>query len=124
MKKILIFCLCLSSVLLSFAQHGNIGIGTANPDSSSKLDIQSIDKGLLIPRIALVSVDSTAPISAPALSLLIFNTTTNLELSPGFYFWDGNLWQKLSTANSTLGLDEAYDGNGAGAGRIIEADQG
>lgn len=124
MNRIIFFCLSLLVFQLGYAQHANIGIGTASPDSSAKLDIHSINKGLLIPRIALLSVDSTAPISNPSVSLLVFNTTTNAELEQGYYYWNGTQWLKLSTANTNLGLDDAYDAGTPGGGRTIVADQG
>jgi len=53
---------------------GNVGIGTAVPDVSSKLDISSSAGGLLIPRMTSAERDA---ISTPADALLIFNTTTS-----------------------------------------------
>ena len=48
MKKYLLILLCLLTVN-AFAQ--NVGIGTLTPDASAQLDISSISKGLLIPRM-------------------------------------------------------------------------
>ncbi|MFN3588807.1 MAG: hypothetical protein ACK4UP_05450 [Spirosomataceae bacterium] len=62
----------------------NIGIGTSSPSTSAALDIQSLNRGLLIPRLTEVQRNA---ISNPANGLLIFNTTSNcinLYLSSGW----------------------------------------
>lgn len=65
------------------AQDQNIGIGTTQPDKSAVLDIQSADKGLLIPRMTLSQRNL---ISNPADGLMIYQTgETN-----GFYFFSAN----------------------------------
>jgi len=53
----------------AFAQ--NVGIGTSNPDASAMLDIQSIDKGLLIPRMSISKRDL---IVSPAKGLMVYVT--------------------------------------------------
>ena len=53
----------------------NVGIGTSNPDASAMIDITSLTKGLLIPRMT-VNPSATATIP-PVNGLLIFNTTFN-----------------------------------------------
>ncbi|REC44692.1 hypothetical protein [Chryseobacterium pennipullorum] len=50
------------------AISAQIGIGHANPDKSSALDVASTDKGLLIPRISDVST-----IASPANGLLVYD---------------------------------------------------
>jgi hypothetical protein len=90
-------------IVLTFFIKGvsaqNVGIGTSTPDDSALLDIDaspSNDKGVLIPRIALISANNTSPITAPAVSLLIYNTATGGtfpdEVSPGYYYWNGVAW--------------------------------
>jgi hypothetical protein len=51
----------------------NIGINTAVPDTSAKLDIVSESSGLLIPRMTTTQRNA---IPSPVESLLIYNTTT------------------------------------------------
>ncbi len=84
----------------TFAQ-GNVGIGTTNPHQSAQLDITATDKGLLIPRVALVHQDSPDPIVKPANGLIVYNT--NPDMGKGFgvgpYYNQGNednpLWVKF-----------------------------
>ena len=50
-----------------------IGIGTEKPHSSAVLDIQSADKGVLVPRMA---ADQMRAFKEPAEGLLIYNTSS------------------------------------------------
>ena len=60
--------LVLQTVLVS----GQIGIGTQYPDESAILDIESANKGVLLPRLTTVARDQ---IISPANALLIYNTS-------------------------------------------------
>ena len=50
------FFTLLAAVLLTAITSAQVGIGTTTPDASSALDITSITKGLLIPRMTETSV--------------------------------------------------------------------
>ena len=96
MKKLLIIFFFLSFTYISMAQ---VGIGTTTPAASAKLDISSTSKGLLIPRVALTGTTDAVTISSPAVSLLVYNTTANSYVTPGYYYNSGTsgspLWVKL-----------------------------
>ncbi|AWV99852.1 hypothetical protein [Arcticibacterium luteifluviistationis] len=106
--------LCASlSISPVFAQD-NVGIGTTNPDNSALLDMQSAEKGLLIPRM---TVDQRNAINNPAEGLLIFQTNEE----PGFQFFNGSQWSPLSPteAKSVATGDVngwALDGNATASG--------
>lgn len=95
-KKLLLLLLFLP--VLSFSQ--NIGIGTTSPDPSAALDISAANKGVLVPKVALVNTTLASPVTNPAIGLLIYNTTVDTELSSGFYYWNGSLWEKIGTGTS------------------------
>jgi len=59
----------VTNFALSFAQ---VGIGTASPDNSSILDIESSTGGVLVPRMTTAARNR---ISSPATGLLIYDTT-------------------------------------------------
>jgi hypothetical protein len=62
-------------ILLSYSSvSAQVGIGTDMPDPSSILDIDSKNKGLLMPRLTTTQRDS---IIDPAKGLMIYNTTLN-----------------------------------------------
>ena len=99
----------------------SLGIGTSNPSASSILDVSSTDKGLLIPRLALEQSNSASPVTNPANSLLVYNTATVSDITPGYYYWDISQmkWIKLATAsgggpsgtcNYTIGMNSDMGG--------------
>lgn len=96
------FAFCLLAVQTN-AQ--NIGINTtgATPDASAILDLVGADKGLLVPRVLLTATNSALPVTAPATSLLVYNTATAgvapNNVTPGYYYWDGAAWVRVGTGN-------------------------
>ena len=71
MKKNIIISIMM--ILVSWVAFAQIGIGTTSPDASSALEINSTDKGLLIPR--LTTTERNAIVS-PAVGLLVYDTDT------------------------------------------------
>ncbi len=110
-------CYFLSALSLSIAlvdvYAQNVGINStgASPDASAILDISSADKGLLAPRVALTSTAVAAPVSTPATSLLVYNTNTAGDVTPGFYYWDGSAWIRLINQDNASGGDWSLTGN-------------
>lgn len=85
--------------------------GTA-PHSSAMLDVKSTNKGMLVPRVSLLSPTDIVTIPTPANSLLVYNTNVNKAQMPdgeGFYYWDINIWRLISPLTeeniSTIGYD-------------------
>ena len=105
MKYFYSILIIISYSISSFAQ---VGIGTIDPAASSILDINSTNKGLLIPRVLLTNTTTAAPVSSPAVSLLVYNLATTGDVAPGFYYWTGSVWKPLvssSGASTTLGTN-------------------
>lgn len=96
------------SLFLLLASTGNVlaqqGIGTNTPHRSAALHVDSQNKGLLIPRVALQANNLAAPITSPETSLIVYNTTFNAanNLKQGFYFWEGTKWEPFTTATTDL----------------------
>jgi hypothetical protein len=86
MKRITTLFISLGISLAGIAQ--NIGIGTSTPNASALLDLQSTNKGLLLPRVA-----DTNAVASPAKGLVIYSTTAN-----ALFYYNGSSWQ--TTANS------------------------
>jgi len=82
-----------------FAQTGvSISVNTSTPDPSAMLDIQSDNKGLLIPRITIVNLLNYAPIEVlPENGLMVYNESDLYGVPVGFYYWAGSQWNKLQT---------------------------
>ena len=105
----------LLTVLLStsslYAQNVGINSTGVTPNTSAMLDIVASDKGLLIPRVTLTQTTSNAPVGASVVtSLLVYNTATINDVTPGYYYWDGAKWVKFLTG-SLSGDDWTILGN-------------
>ena len=98
MKKLLL----LLTLIVGHELYAQVGIGTETPNPSSQLEVISENRGVLIPRIALTSdTDQTTISTGNVESLLVYNTSTNATLTPGYYYWYQGSWQRL-TAESDL----------------------
>ena len=103
MKKTFLFILFLSASTSSWSQGVSVSPAGTPADPSAALDLNYVDKGLLVPRVSLVQTTSPSPVLAPATSLLVYNTTTINDVTPGYYFWDGLKWARLMVDNGSGG---------------------
>ena len=103
MKRVLFYACLLGG---SYVANAQVGIGTPTPSVSAMLDIESTDKGILIPRIALNDLtnyqlfNATTEASRPeVVGMLVFNTTVNETkgMKAGFHYWDGQKWQLITS---------------------------
>jgi hypothetical protein len=101
MKK-LIFSLITYLTLTVFVNAQNVAINAtgATASASAMLDVSSSNSGVLIPRVALTGTTSAAPVTAPTTSLLVYNTATVSDVTPGFYYWSGSAWVRFLTGAS------------------------
>jgi len=96
---------------ISNAQNVGVAINAngAAPHSSSMLDINATNKGLLIPRVNLSDLTDNTTITTPAAGLLVYNEaasgTAPNNVTPGFYFWEGSNWSRLNNSSSNLSAD-------------------
>jgi len=70
---------------------GSVGIGNTTPDESALLDMTSITKGFLPPRMTSTERDS---ISLPANGLIIYNITTDK-----INYYNGTHWHAITSSN-------------------------
>jgi len=100
-------------LLLSLFTYAQVGIGTPNPDVSAMLHINSKNKGVLFPSIALSSLTDNVTVPTPAVGLMVWNNGSGSLAETGFYYWNEAKWNKLSTgsANTGNGIN-----NGGGTG--------
>ena len=88
MKK-LPFSISLLVAVLIFShqetQAQSVGVGTNTPDSSARLDVESINQGFLPPRLTTIQRNS---VTSPAAGLMIYNTDTRC-----IEFWNGSKWE-------------------------------
>jgi len=78
--------------------YAQVAINTSgsNPDASAMLDISSVSKGLLLPRMTIMQRLS---IVNPAIGLLVYDTN-----SGSFWVYDGSVWNNLATTANSWSL--------------------
>ncbi len=94
--------IAISIVLFGTAMSQNLGIGTDYPNAYSILEMKSVDKGLLIPRLSLADRDTELDAASLGLSetgLLIYNTTDSI-----FNYWDGVRWLGFPSVEAENGI--------------------
>lgn len=90
MNKII---LTLSLIGLCQFTYAQVGINTSPPHPTAALDMSDSEKGFLAPKIALQNIRDTSTINAPKKGVLVFNTTSNSDLQPGYYYWNNEKWE-------------------------------
>ncbi len=125
--KLSIHLLLIATLVGGTIQAQNIGINTSGvtPAASAMLDIAATDRGLLIPRMALTSRLTAAPVVTPATSLVVYNTA-NAGAAPnnvtaGFYYWSGTEWLRMFSGKDAWTTTGNY-GTVAGTNFIGTAD--
>lgn len=95
-----------------------VGNNPAALNANAIMEMESVNKGLLLPRLALTSTTSPLPMSAFTRGMLIYNTATQNDVTPGMYYSDGVKWLKMtagSVAGSPAGLWSLTGNNGTNA---------
>ncbi len=97
--KILI-SICVVLFLTTIQMTAQVTIGSQNaPNASAVLDLQTTNKGLLLPRVALTSTTAATPLSAHVAGMTVYNTATvgtgNNAVAPGQYYNDGTKWIRI-----------------------------
>jgi len=86
---ILFFLVCISG---SFSQNV-VGIGNALPDSNAIMDLQSTNKGILIPRMSSLQRNNMSPsLGLNQKGLMVFDND-----STKFLYWNGIIWQTFGS---------------------------
>lgn len=107
--------LAIASLGLSLSSFAQVKIGdnptTINP--GSVLELESTNKGLLLPRLALTNTTTWLPLlGTPAAGMHVYNTnagitSTNsaypvLAAKTGEYYYDGTGWRAIATVGSVF----------------------
>ena len=98
MKKSILTPVLLVVLLMATNVKAQMGIGTATPHSSAQLDVSSVLKGFLAPRMTFAQRNAVA---TPAEGLLVYQT----DSTPGFYYYNGTAWVALSGSGGGSGVD-------------------
>lgn len=93
MKKTISLIAATFGMAAMYAQN-NVGIGTSTPNPSALLELQSTDRGFLVPRVTAVQRNA---IAAPANALLVFDTDS------GCFFYYNTQWVSLCKLSGPQG---------------------
>jgi len=89
----------LSCLAFAGTTQAQVGIGTASPNASAQLEVNSSSKGFLPPRVTLTGTTDVTTIASPATGLMVYNTATAgtapANVTPGIYYYDGAKWQRV-----------------------------
>lgn len=119
------FILGMSLILFTIS-HAQVGINTTTPNGATVLDINSNEKGILVPRLTDSERDTKLadndPLTVPpagvvnlnlAAGTLIYNTSADR-----FEFWDGLVWRQLFVATSSVAGNDGVVKVDSGAGGV------
>ena len=85
---------------LTYPTYAQMGIGVATPNASAGLEVFANNKGLLIPRVSLVSNTNTLPITpAPAPGMLVYNTNAAMAGGQGIGFYVNDNYSNPAVPN-------------------------
>jgi hypothetical protein len=110
----------LLSLVGAHAQNMSINSTGAAPNATAALDIASTTKGILIPRVALVSNDDPIDDTKPE-GLLIYNNGGAFG-SSGYYYWSGATWNRIGLPSGTTGQTMRHNGSNWTASSLIYND--
>lgn len=93
---------------------GSVGLGIIAVDSSAKLQVDATNKGILIPRVALLNTTDKITILTPAKGLIVYNTNRIADIVEGFYVNYGTpvapIWKTFQQYDkSAWVLSNVYD---------------
>ena len=86
--------------------NAQVTIGTTNdPHAGAVLDLQSTNKGLLLPNVSLEKVSkfqlATDAEAASGVGMMVYNTNADMESGGvGVYVWDGAKWTQAFGGNT------------------------
>jgi hypothetical protein len=137
-KQALLLIVATLFVGLANAQV-KIGANPTTINSSSILEIESSNKGFLMPRVALTATNTAGPLAAHVAGMIIYNTatagTSPNNVVPGVYYNDGTRWVLAKgvsgngITNTTKNGDGTFtfnfsDGTSFTSPKIVSADAG
>lgn len=98
----LVAALFVATTVSAQVTQQKVGDNPTMINRNAVLDVQSTNKGLLIPRLALRATDDFDPLTEHVAGMTVYNTATagtgETAVSPGYYYNDGTKWVRLAIA--------------------------
>ncbi len=111
-KSFLVLCIVLMRI--SVIAQVKIGNNSTTINTASLLELETTNKGLVLPRVSITSISSSAPLAAGLLTgTVVYNTnsTTTGGSGVGIYYWDGSQWNFIANTTTTASY-WSLNGNG------------
>jgi hypothetical protein len=87
-----------------------VGANQGTLNGNAILEVESSDKGLLVPRVALSSTSSASPLTAHVAGMVVYNTATVSDVTPGLYQNDGSKWLTVRPASAPCSCGDIKEG--------------
>ena len=101
MFHILIILLLSGLFISSNAQVKITDVADLTVNANSLLELESVNRGLLIPRMAINNLNQADPLTVPVpTGMLVFSTGGSVP--DGFYYWNGIMWICFSVSEIPL----------------------
>jgi hypothetical protein len=123
-SKIYAFIALMFAAAIATAQtkikDGTVTGSSALPNANAVLELESAQRGLLMPRVQLQATGNPAPLNAHIAGMTVYNTATAgtapTNVTPGWYYNDGTRWVQVAVTSN--GWNILY-GDGAPTGVCI-----
>lgn len=117
MRKTYLFSKLVFLLLVVSGVSAQIKVGNnpKNINVNAILEIESTNKGVLLPRLSLTSTSSFSPLTAHINGMMVYNLASTNDVIPGVYFNDGKQWVKINTSATSFlsGTDNPVAATGA-----------
>ena len=107
-------------ILLHSVVHAQVKIGDNSTaiNSASLLELETTNKGFVLPRVSLTDTASSSPLASGLLTgTIVYNTNSSTTggSGTGVYYWDGSKWNFLANTTTTLNYWALTGNNGLSA---------
>ena len=94
-------------LFLNIAVQAQVKIGdnSTTVNSASLLELETTDKGFVLPRVSITDVSTSSPLASGVLTgTVVYNTNSSATggSGTGVYYWDGSNWNFLTNTTTSL----------------------
>src|SRR5690349_9166634 len=94
-------------LLLHIVVHAQVKIGdnSTTINTASLLELETTNKGFVLPRVSITSTSSSSPLASALLTgTVVYNTNSSITggSGAGVYYWDGSKWNFLASTSTAL----------------------
>lgn len=103
-RTVLLFITAFFFISIAKAQ---VTIGSdITPHEEALLDLKETnsgtsEKGLLMPRVSLSATTAASPMTSHTAGMTVYNIATTGDVTPGYYYNDGNKWTRLAISGES-----------------------